>query len=112
MLVNLQHEVPDLILLDRKLPGISGLAMLSAIRHISHHPLVIIMTAYGGVPDAVEASKMGAYDFLIKTVDLAGLDSAVTRALEISRRRAGNVHGAEPQWERYGLSISWPKATR
>ena len=50
---------------------------------------MIILTAYGTVEDAVEAMKLGAYDFLIKTVDLGGVEPVVDRALEylLLRRR-------------------------
>ena len=74
----LDHNMPDLILLDLKMPGLSGLDTLKAIRPKSPQSLVIMLTAYGTVQDAVEAMKLGAYDFVIKT---AGAGRAV-RALD------------------------------
>ncbi len=44
--------------------------------------LVILLTAYGTVEDAVEAMRLGAYDFLIKSVDLSGVEPVIDRALE------------------------------
>lgn len=78
----LDHDVPDLILLDLKMPGLSGLDTLKHIRAKSQQPLVILLTAYGTVEDAVESIKLGAYDFLIKSVDLSGVEPVIDRALE------------------------------
>ncbi|TAJ31748.1 MAG: sigma-54-dependent Fis family transcriptional regulator [Nitrospirae bacterium] len=86
----LDKEAPDLILLDVKMPGMSGIETLKVLRQKSPHSLVIMLTAYGTVQDAVEAMKLGAYDFVIKAVDLDGMDPVVERALEllVLRRRA------------------------
>jgi two-component system, NtrC family, response regulator AtoC len=78
----LDHDVPDLILLDLKMAGLTGLDTLKHIRAKSQQPLVILLTAYGTVEDAVEAIKLGAYDFLIKSVDLSGVEPVIDRALE------------------------------
>ena len=78
----LDHDVPDLILLDLKMAGLSGLDTLKHIRAKSQQPLIILLTAYGTVEDAVEAIKLGAYDFLIKSVDLSGVEPVIDRALE------------------------------
>lgn len=78
----LDHDVPDLILLDLKMAGLSGLETLKQIRAKSQQALVILLTAYGTVEDAVEAIKLGAYDFLIKSIDLSGVEPVIDRALE------------------------------
>jgi two-component system response regulator AtoC len=85
----IEHDPPDVVMLDLKMPGLSGLDTLKQLRPLVPHALVIMLTAYGTVQDAVEAMKLGAYDFLIKTVDLEGIDPVVDRALEflILRRR-------------------------
>ena len=74
--------LPDLILLDLKMPGRSGLEILEALRAKAKDALVIILTSYGTVEEAVEAMKLGAYDFAIKTVDLQLVEPVVNRALE------------------------------
>ena len=79
----LDQDIPDLILLDLKMPGLSGLDTAQEHQPKSPHSLVIMLTAYGTVQDAVEAMKLGAYDFVIKPVDLEGLDQVVDRALEL-----------------------------
>lgn len=82
LLEALDHDIPDLILLDLKMAGLSGLETLKHIRSKSQQSLVILLTAYGTVEDAVEAIKLGAYDFLIKSVDLSGVEPVIDRALE------------------------------
>ncbi|TLY14990.1 MAG: sigma-54-dependent Fis family transcriptional regulator [Nitrospirae bacterium] len=97
----LDHDVPDLILLDLKMPGMSGLDVLKALRQKTPHALVIMLTSYGTVQDAVEAMKLGAYDFLIKTIDLDGVDPVVDRALELlslRRRVALEMEHVESQY--------------
>jgi two-component system, NtrC family, response regulator AtoC len=74
--------LPDLILLDLKMPGRTGLETLEALREKAKDALVIILTSYGTVEEAVEAMKLGAYDFVIKTVDLQLVEPVVNRALE------------------------------
>lgn len=83
----LQQKLPDLVLLDLKMPGMSGLDVLKHVRQLAPSALVVMLTAYGTVQDAVEAMKLGAYDFLIKTVDLEGLDAVTTRAIEMLKLR-------------------------
>src|ERR1043165_1363781 len=87
LLEGLQQSLPDLVLLDVKMPGLSGLETLKHVRQLAPATIVIMMTAYGTVKDAVEMTKLGAYDFMIKSVDLEGLDAVIERALEVLRLR-------------------------
>ena len=87
LLEGLQHTLPDLVLLDVKMPGLSSLQTLKQVRRLALATIVIMMTAYGTVQDAVEMTKLEAYDFLIKSVDLKGLDAMIERALEVLRLR-------------------------
>ena len=99
LLTAVEEEVPDLILLDLKMPGMSGIEVLQSLRPKGCDALVILLTAYGTVEDAVEAMKLGAFDFLIKTVDLEALEPIVNRALEhiLLKRRVSynNEHEAD-----------------
>jgi two-component system response regulator AtoC len=84
----LEREQPDLILLDLKMNGMSGIDVLKELRTMARDTVVIILTAYGTVEDAVDAMKLSAYEFLIKTVDLEGVEPVVNRAVEnLSLRR-------------------------
>lgn len=99
LLAAIEEEVPDLILLDLKMPGMSGIEVLQSLRPKGCDALVILLTAYGTVEDAVEAMKLGAFDFLIKTVDLETLEPIINRALEhiLLKRRVtySNEHEAD-----------------
>ena len=87
LLVALKHDLPDLVLLDLKMPGLSGIETLKQVRQLAPAAVVIMLTAYGTVQDAVEAMKLGAYDFVIKSVDLAGIDPVVARAVDLLHLR-------------------------
>jgi two-component system response regulator AtoC len=76
---------PDLVLLDVRLPDMTGFDVLAAIRE--HHPVVIMVTAFGDVPMAVDAMHKGAENFLTKPVDLSHLQVSAERALEKSALR-------------------------
>jgi len=76
---------PDLVLLDVRLPDMTGFDVLSAIR--DDNPVVIMVTAYGDVPMAVDALHKGAENFLTKPVDLSHLSAAAERALEKAQLR-------------------------
>ncbi|MHB8838655.1 MAG: sigma-54-dependent transcriptional regulator [Gemmatimonadaceae bacterium] len=79
---------PDLVLLDVRLPDITGFDVLAKIRE--DDPVVIMVTAYGDVPMAVDALHKGAENFLTKPVDLSHLAAAAERALEKSHLRRMN----------------------
>jgi DNA-binding NtrC family response regulator len=61
---------PDVVLLDLRLSGMSGLAILEQIKKISAGSNVIMLTGHGEIKDAVEAMKLGAFDFLTKPFNL------------------------------------------
>lgn len=82
LLEALDHDIPDIVLLDLKMTGMTGLETLKHLRPKAPQTLVIMLTAFGTVEDAVEAMKLGAYDFLIKSVDLSGVNPVVQRAVE------------------------------
>ena len=79
---------PDLVLLDVRLPDMTGFDVLAKIRE--DNPVVMMITAYGDVPMAVDALHKGAENFLTKPVDLSHLSAAADRALEKSRLRRMN----------------------
>ncbi len=86
---------PDVVLLDVRMPGRSGLEVLKDIGQHAHDALVIMTTAVDEVATAVEAMKLGAYDYLLKPLDTEDLGAALERAQEhrtlkqeVERRRA------------------------
>lgn len=76
---------PDVVLLDVNLPDMSGLAAFGRMRQIDPRVIVIIITAFTTTQKAIEATKQGAFDYLLKPVDLKVLTDTVRRALEVSR---------------------------
>ncbi|MCC9601080.1 sigma-54 dependent transcriptional regulator [Stieleria sp. JC731] len=83
MLETLGQQPPDMILLDVRLPGISGIDALPKIREILPTVPVVLITAYADVRQAVAAVKSGADDYLSKPIDLEELKVAVYDALAI-----------------------------
>src|SRR5262245_39900725 len=76
---------PDLALLDVNLPGISGLDTLRALLERHKNLDCIMMTAYGTIRSAIDAIRMGAFDYLTKPFDNNELIMIVERALELRR---------------------------
>jgi two-component system nitrogen regulation response regulator GlnG len=74
----------DLAVLDIKMPGISGLDLLSRIHSDFPEVLVVIMTAESSMKNAVEAMKRGAYDYITKPFDLDALDAIILKARKAS----------------------------
>jgi DNA-binding NtrC family response regulator len=72
----------DLLLLDMKMPGMSGIDLLTKIKSIDKDSLIILITAFASVPTAITALKQGAYDYVTKPVDPDELAHLVKKALE------------------------------
>jgi DNA-binding NtrC family response regulator len=80
----------NLVLSDIKMPGMSGLELLNAVRTHNRDTLFVLMTAYGTVENAVEAMKQGAYDYMPKPLDMKRLRVLVQKALEFQAVVAEN----------------------
>ena len=80
-----KKEVPDLVILDMRLPGMNGLETFQAIRKIEPKLPVIIMTAFGTTETAIEATKLGAFDYILKPFDIPDMLSLVKQAISASR---------------------------
>ena len=76
---------PDLVIMDVRMGGMNGLETLRRIRQTDAKLPVIMMTAYGTTPTAIEAMKLGAYDYLLKPFDVPRLKQLVTAALQAVR---------------------------
>ncbi|MEW6272024.1 MAG: sigma-54 dependent transcriptional regulator [Thermodesulfobacteriota bacterium] len=80
----------DLVLSDVRMAGLGGLELLAEIRRRSPDTLVVLMTAYATVPQAVEAMRAGAYDYLVKPFSLDEIGLVLGRALELRDLRREN----------------------
>src|SRR5271157_5718863 len=76
---------PDLVLMDVRMTGMTGLETLRRIRQSDPKLLVILMTGYGTTQTTIEAMKLGAYDYLLKPFDIAKLKEVVGNALKAAR---------------------------
>jgi DNA-binding NtrC family response regulator len=98
----LHESCPSLVLSDLRLPIGDGLGVLQAAKQVDSDLPVIVMTAYGGIEDAVAAVKQGALDFLAKPVDLDHVLLLIERALAQRRLAAENQLLREELAERRG----------
>jgi DNA-binding NtrC family response regulator len=85
------HGPFDIVLLDLKMPGMDGIALQKRIREIDPRATIIILTAYASVETAVEALKLGAYDYVTKPVDPDDLANLVRNALRSRALAEENV---------------------
>jgi len=76
----LEDEVPDVMVLDLRMPGIDGLEVLRRVKKMYPQMEVIIMTGHGSEADEVEARRLGAFDYLCKPVDINQLMDVVREA--------------------------------
>jgi two-component system response regulator HydG len=80
----------SLIILDLLLPELDGLSLLKTARELQPEAEVLLVTAHGSVEKAVEAMRLGAYDFIEKPIDSVGLLKTVAKALEKQRLSTEN----------------------
>ncbi|UCF83039.1 MAG: sigma-54-dependent Fis family transcriptional regulator [Desulfobacteraceae bacterium] len=78
-------KMPDLVVLDMRLPGMNGFETFQAIHDVEPKLPVIIMTAYGTTETAIEATKMGAFDYILKPFDIPDMLNVIYQALEAGR---------------------------
>jgi len=99
----LNESFYDLILLDLKLPDGLGTELLRDVSQMEEKPIVIVMTAYGTVENAVTAMKLGAYDFIQKPFRTKDIELIVKLALETKKLDRDVRRLLSSQAERYGI---------
>src|SRR5512139_632732 len=114
------EEAPDLVLLDNRLPEMSGLELLDKLNIQERGLMVIMITAYGLVETAVKAMKLGAYDYISKPFNLEEITFVIRKALEAGslrrqvkqlRGRLDTIIGETEQMERVkGLIVKIAKS--
>ncbi len=98
-----QDERPDLVLLDIVLPGIDGVEVLRQIKKDNGTAIVIMMSAYHLVERAVEAMKLGAFDYLVKPFHLDDMMQTLHRATEMLALRVRVRDSVESEKGRYNF---------
>ncbi|MCG2821506.1 MAG: sigma-54 dependent transcriptional regulator, partial [Candidatus Atribacteria bacterium] len=102
-LKRLQEENYSLVLLDLKMPGLNGIEILKNIRENDLNLPVIMMSAYGSIPEAVEAMKLGALDYLIKPFDIEELKIIINRAIKQYELEVENIYYREEEEKRFNF---------
>ncbi len=99
----MDDEPVDLLLSDLRMPEMNGLDLIKKVK--SKHPetTVILLTAYGSIETAVEAMRLGAFDFLTKPVNLDAVEFAIKRALNSKQIQEENKSLREALDKRYGF---------
>jgi DNA-binding NtrC family response regulator len=86
----LLKESYDVVVLDLRMPGMDGIAALKKIKEVRPFAEVVILTGHGSVESAVEALKLGAFDFLAKPCGLDHLESVIGHAAQARSMRSEN----------------------
>ena len=111
-----REQRPDVVVLDRNLPDADGLSVLERLHADAsgEEPLVIMVTAYAEIENAVQAVKLGAFDYLTKPVQLPALVLTVKKALDARRlrRRAEGFSGAARRNIERGMCLGESVAMR
>ena len=102
-LKKIEEENNSLVLLDLKMPGLNGIETLEKIREYDKDLPVIMMSAYGSIPEAVEAMKKGAIDYLIKPFDIEELKIIVERAIQQYELKVENIYYREEEEKRFNF---------
>jgi len=87
----MSEEKWDIVLLDLKMPGMDGLEVLREIKKIAPQTVVVMMTAYASIPSSVQAMKDGAYDYLVKPLDVQELTMMLHKIIEHQQVLQENV---------------------
>ncbi len=84
----MKEQVPDLVITDLQMPGLNGIETMQRIHQMYPTMPIIILTAHGSVDSAVEAMKLGAYDYLQKPFTTSRLYTVISHALEAQRLKS------------------------
>lgn len=90
-LMELQNNHYDLVITDVRLPDTNGIDLMREIKKLNEEPEVIVITAYGTIKDAVDAMKLGAFDYITKPFSLDEFSLIVKRALDVMALREENI---------------------
>src|SRR5213593_2874923 len=99
----LKNDAVDLVLTDKRLPGIDGVEVVRRIKADHSNIAVVVMTAYGTIGSAVEAMRLGAEDYLVKPFEAAEMLMVLRRAIEFHELKAASRATLRRNQERFTL---------
>jgi len=100
-LARVKESTPDLIIMDIKMPGRSGIEVLKEVKLIDPKSLVILMTAYGTTETAIEAMKYGAFDYILKPFPIPQMKELVQKAITLRKlMKEGVSYASEPDQQK------------
>jgi len=103
-LKTIEQESPDLVLLDVWMPGIDGIETLKEIKKNNQHIQVVIITGHGTIDTAVQATKLGAYDFIEKPLSIDKVTVTINNALHFRRLEEENKYLRKKTIEKHSLT--------
>lgn len=103
----IKDEKPDIVLTDVKMPQLNGIAVLKEVKKISPDSAVIVMTAYGSVHAAIEAIKLGAFNYLTKPFKQTELNNTLEQIAELRTLRISNKEFKQHFKLKYNLDTIW-----
>jgi len=86
-----KSQAPDLVIMDVRMPGVTGIQAMQQMRSACPGLPVIIMTAYGGTETAIEATKLGAFDYILKPFDIPDILRLIAQGLTAGRLARARV---------------------
>ena len=95
-LAKLDHEVPNILITDLRMPGMDGLQLFEAVHRRFPLLLVLILTANGTIPDAFNAMQRGVFGYITKPFEGVDLMREVNRALDVSSTLGADMPGENP----------------
>jgi len=98
-----KEEEPDLILLDIQLPGMNGMEVLERVKETNEEIIVIMVTALGILETAVQAMRLGAFDYINKPFNLDELAIVINKAFETGELKREVAHFRSEQTSLYGI---------
>ena len=98
-----EREAPDLVFLDVKMPGMDGLEVLQRLRHLVEVTPIVVVSGHGTVSTAVEATKLGAFDFIEKPLERERVLVTVRNAVDSRRLRTENRSFKRDAEKRYQI---------
>lgn len=90
-IAQVNKEIFDLVITDLKMPKVGGLEVLRAVKEVSPETVVLVITAFASTESAVEAMKLGAYDYLTKPFQIDEVQLIIRNALEKRRLSTENI---------------------